>query len=360
MALLAPILAVGCATSAAEDTPREGPPPALVATAPGRPGPLRVDHAYLGEVRSLARAWLAAGAAGEVRDVRVREGDAVRAGDVLLVVDPDAARARLGAAAATRARVAEEAAQAARDAARFEGAGTDAVAETEIERAASVAERLRAEEEARRAAEAEARELLSRHRVVAPFDGVVADRAVDPGAWVSEGTRAVELVASTGVEVLVAVPPEVSRRLTVGDAVALRGLAGDRGEGAVSGIVPAVDPATRTVTVRVVPAPDTGDWLLPGATVDAVLTVTHDAAGALVVPRDAVVRGAVETRVVRVVDGEAEVVPVEVVAGGATDVLVRGEGLAPSDAFVVRGNERLRPGQAVRVAERDPGEGERG
>ncbi|HJK99522.1 MAG TPA: hypothetical protein RMF84_20005, partial [Polyangiaceae bacterium LLY-WYZ-14_1] len=76
-----------------------------------------------------------------------------------------------------------------------------------------------------------------------------------------------------------------------------------------------------------------------------------------VVPRDALVRGAVETRVVRLdPESQAVLVPVVVLAEAAEELLVTAEGLSPGTELVVRGNERLRPGQRVRVVAGAPEE----
>ncbi|HJL48063.1 MAG TPA: hypothetical protein RMG45_19555, partial [Polyangiaceae bacterium LLY-WYZ-15_(1-7)] len=61
-----------------------GPPPARVEVAPARMGALEATRTYYAELRSLERAELAAGAEGEVREVRVRVGDRVSRGDLLL------------------------------------------------------------------------------------------------------------------------------------------------------------------------------------------------------------------------------------------------------------------------------------
>ena len=81
-----------------------------------------------------------------------------------------------------------------------------------------------------------------------------------------------------------------------------------------------------------------------------VFAIEHEGDG-LIVPRDALVEGVTATRVVRVVDGQAVPTDVEVVERGASEVRVRAEGLSTEDQVVTRGNERLRPEQAVRVAE---------
>ena len=92
-------------------------------------------------------------------------------------------------------------------------------------------------------------------------------------------------------------------------------------------------------------------WLLPGAAVDVVLTVERSAEGALVIPRDALVYGVTTTQVVKSEEGKAAPVPVEVIARGRDEVLIRAEGLAAGDTVVTRGNERVFPGQPLIVLE---------
>ncbi|NJK88689.1 MAG: hypothetical protein HC923_04335 [Myxococcales bacterium] len=58
-----------------------------------------------------------------------------------------------------------------------------------------------------------------------------------------------------------------------------------------------------------------------------------------------------EVRVVEVDDGVTVLHTVEILGRSGPRALVRAEGLDAGDLVVVRGNERLRPGQAVRVEE---------
>ncbi|MGB5694354.1 MAG: efflux RND transporter periplasmic adaptor subunit, partial [Polyangiales bacterium] len=198
---------------------------------------------------------------------------------------------------------------------------------------------------------AEARAQLGRHRVKAPFDGVVGARNVDPGDWVDPGVEVLELVDDTGVEVLASVPPEVARFLSVGDKATLE-RRGETTAATIEGIVPALDTESRTVRLRLVPdQPE--PWLLPGAAVDVLLTIQRSEEGAIVVPRDALVYGIANVQVVKSADGKAELVPVQVVASGRDEVLVRSEALAPGDVIVTRGNERVFPGQPLIVLEQD-------
>ena len=144
-------------------------------------------------------------------------------------------------------------------------------------------------------------------------------------------------------------PPEVARFLSIGDKASLS-RQGETTPATVRGIVRALDAESRTVRLRLVPDEPTS-WLLPGAAVDVLLTIERSEEGALVVPRDALVYGIASLKVVKSVDGKAEPVPVEVVARGRDEVLVRAEGLAAGDLVLTRGNERVFPGQPLIVLE---------
>ena len=102
------------------------------------------------------------------------------------------------------------------------------------------------------------------------------------------------------------------------------------------------------MTLRLAPKAEE-PWLLAGAAVDVKLSATVEQKGALVIPRDALVYGAVGQNVVKVVDGKTAPVPVSIVAKGRDAVLAVGDGLAEGDTVVVRGNERLMPGQPITI-----------
>ena len=306
----------------------------------------------MGTVRAAARAELAAGADGEVTEVAVSEGDHVGRGQVLVRIDPRLARAELRAAQAATQAATTDQEQAARDAERFSMAGNRIASALEIERAGSSARALEAVQQSRAADVSRARASLSRHTVTAPFDGVVASRRVDPGDWVSPGTPAVELVADSTLEIFVRVEPDLLADVEVGAAATL--VRGAREVAArVEGVVRALDPETRTAQLRLLLTEDAPPWLLAGATVDVVFEIRHEGEGVLV-PRDALVEGIAQTRVVLLEDGQAKPIDVEVLERGLTEARVRSQGQTPLPAgtrVVTRGNERLRPGQTVQVVE---------
>lgn len=331
---------VGCATPDA--TPTSGPAPAAVSVSPVREGQLSEDWTLPAEVRALERAELASGASGEVVRVTVREGDSVARGTVLVEVDSDVAAAQVSAARAEARRLQADLAQAERTLGRLSRVDATVLAASEIEQAETLVTTLQAASDGATAQARLAEAQLSRHRVTSPFAGIVAERHVDTGDWVTPGTRVLDVIRTDSLDLRVDAPVELASRVQVGDSVRL----GASGVGVVVGVVPALDPVSRTAPIRVSPSGDMSG-LIPGSTVDVVFDV--QVSGGMIVPRDAVVEGAVDTRVFRVSDDSAEPVVVRVLAKTATEALVSAEDLRAGDPLVVRGNERLRPGQRVVV-----------
>lgn len=369
LTLLAATGSIGCGGGEGP-APQQQQPPAPVEVATARAGQLVDEWVFMGEVRSLRSAQLALGAGGEIVMIDVREGDRVEAGAVLVEIDKRQASAQLSAAVSSRRESERELDQARREAERAIKLGAQILPGEEIERQGARADTLEARKH-RLAAEIRAAQAnLSDYQLAAPFTGVVVARYADLGQWLNPGETVLELVAIDELEIIVEVRPELAPHLQVGAQVALRPAGGLLGVGATGpatgagellAVVPSLDPGTRTLKVRVRPS-EPRAWLLPGAPVDVGFSVGYQAGGAgslanaVIIPRDALVLGAIDTRVIVVADGSAKPIPVELLASTAQEALVAGEGLAVGAVVVTRGNERLRPGQSVRVLDPDAGE----
>jgi RND family efflux transporter MFP subunit len=292
---------------------------------------------------------------GLVSRVRVDAGDRVKAGATLIELDAAVAslaleRARAGTAEA-RAR-ADEATRLAVEARRL--VAERHLPQTELARREAEAKLAAAALAATEASEREQAELLRRHVVPAPFAGVVARRLTDVGEWVARGTPVIELVATDRVRLDLQAPQE--RFAAIADDAPVQvfadSLAGESLPGRVVARVPVSDSASRTFLVRVL-VEGAGGRLLPGTSATAVIDLpgTHNA---LVIPRDALLRypdGSHSVFVVREAAGRstAEERPVTLGRGGARVEILGG--IEASDQVVVRGNERLRSGQPVRITD---------
>lgn len=197
---------------------------------------------------------------------------------------------------------------------------------------------------------------LKKYRIRAPFDGFVVREHTEEGAWIKQGDPIAEVIDIDPVEIEVYVPAESVRFLRRDMPVTIRvdAIPDREFEGVLSRIVPEADMRARTfpVKIRLPNAPQNErDLLRPGMLARAGLPTSELAEG-LTVPKDAVVFG---TNVVpgggpvvwKDDSGVARPVSVGVGAGSGERLIVTGD-LAEGDQVVIRGNERLRPGQPLR------------
>lgn len=329
---------------------KPGAPAARVAVATVEDGALTDHWTFLGRVEAAQSAALAAAVPGPVLAVNVREGDRVSRGQPVLTIDSAPIRADLGTARAREEGMAAEAAVAERQLARVAEVQYPTISTLEKERFELAAAKTIA---ALATLRAEIRRLeieLARHTLQAPFAGVVSARHVDPGAWVSVGQPVLALLSLDELEIHVEVSAELGRRVEVGQKVTLRGPTPV--SATVAGVVGALGSETRTMPVRLVPA-ERPAWLIAGMPVDVEFSVPlgGDGQGTVLVPRDALIRGPVNSRVMKLDHGKARAVNIEIIATAENRALVRGDGLRPGDKVVVRGNERLRPDQPVDVVD---------
>lgn len=193
---------------------------------------------------------------------------------------------------------------------------------------------------------------LDRHTIRAPFSGYVVAEHTEVGEWLGKGAAVAELVALDEVDVVAQVVEDYVSGVTVGTpaSVTVGAVPGRDFQGTVVAVVPDADMRARTFPVKVRVANAEGPLLKAGmfATVHLPVGGTEKA---LLVPKDALVLGGPSPMIYLVVDGKAVPVPVEV--GISVDSLIQVKGgVAGGQKVVVRGNERLMPGQAVKVEER--------
>lgn len=203
---------------------------------------------------------------GIVRSVHADLGDAVRAGQVLAVLDDGRQLARVESAAA------------ARDMARSEFSRMDGLVASGFVTTAQHEEalyRLRMAEAALKEAEVE----LQHTRVVAPFAGVVTRRMTGAGRPVDVGDPLFRITALRPLRALVRVPERDARAIPVGSTALLTGDGGDIVEARVVRVSPAVDPASGTVEM-ILSVTNPGP-LRPGSGATAHFGVMPDAAPVL-------------------------------------------------------------------------------
>ncbi|RCU50908.1 MULTISPECIES: efflux RND transporter periplasmic adaptor subunit [Corallincola] len=188
---------------------------------------------------------------------------------------------------------------------------------------------------------------LARTQVKAPYDGLVVSRVQQPGEYTEIGEDLLRLVQISTREVRIQAPLSVAAYLKVGDQVEVSYL-NQSAMFAVRTLIPVGDQRSRTMELRL-QMNDT-DWPV-GAAVKVALPNSQPMQ-VIAVPRDALVlRG--KQRYVFSIDEEGAASRIEVSTGIAQGDLIQVVGeLSAGQAVVVRGAERLQPGQKVKVENR--------
>lgn len=196
-------------------------------------------------------------------------------------------------------------------------------------------------------------------RVTAPFDGVVTERNVHPGALVGPNsgpgaaTPMVRVVQNDRLRLVVPVPEAYTASLTPGMAMSFTVSAypGQSFSGTVARIAQAVDVRTRTMAVELDVM--NRDGRLASGTFCQVQWPVRRRAPSLFVPGGSVTSTTDRTFVVRVRSGKTEWVDVKTGLGSGSLVEVFGD-VQPGDQVAVRGTDEIKPGTEVRVNEVRP------
>ncbi len=185
---------------------------------------------------------------------------------------------------------------------------------------------------------------LQRTSITAPFPGMIAERVAQVGERVAVGTRVVRLVNPDSLEVVARAPLSYYRFVRAGDELPIVAGVDEIYQVPVRTVVSVGDEARHVFELRL----DLDISLPVGQTV-RVTVPTANVREVLAVPRDALVlRG--DGITVFIVDEDNTARRIRVTTGiGAGDwIEVRGP-IQAGDKVVIRGNERLRPGQEVSV-----------
>jgi RND family efflux transporter MFP subunit len=306
----------------------------------------------IGTINPARRADLAAETGGLVEAVNARPGDRVSEGDVLVQVDVERLTLELGQARsnadATRAQLALAEGQLQR----VEQLVDRNVATTStLEEAQSSVEGLRAQLTSLDDNVKLVELSLRKATVMAPFDGIVTARAVEPGTVIGAGTTLVSVVDLATVELEAAAPVAAGVLLAPGQTVdvSVDGIPDRVFEGTVARINPVAAEGTRAIPVYI--TMDNADGLLFGGMFATADVVVASAPGALAVPSEAIRTDAGGAYVLTIVDDTLVRTPVTIAdtwAGGLTRVT---DGLSPGDEVVMAALPELDPGDLIERVE---------
>jgi RND family efflux transporter MFP subunit len=313
-------------------------PDHLVELAPAREQRLRYTAERQGSLRALRQVKVFNQEEGRVLAIPAREGDQVRKGQVLVRLDDRLLRAELDKTTATLR-------QAELDVRRLQGLmSKKLVAEETLNRATTALAIARAEERLLNTR-------LGYMTIVAPFDGEIAERLIEPGDVAPKHTHLLTLIDPSSLVTEFQVSELILPGLKIGDAANVRidALGNQSYSGRISRIYPTIDPLTRQGVIEVELAP-----VPPGASPGQFCRVTLQTGAQphLVVPVAALQRDSQGEYVF--VLGEGNTVHRTTVQSGLrfADLVEIRSGLDSGQQVVTRGFLGLNNGQVVKPVER--------
>lgn len=301
-------------------------------------------EAFVGTVESSDRGLVAARIDGRVGRIAVREGDRVKAGELLLTLEENQARDRLAAAegglreAAARLDLAEK--THARYLKLFE---KEAVTPQEMDQVAAALEMARQSLRQAEAGAGAARTGASYSRVTAPYAATVVRREVEEGSTVMPGTPLLVLDRRGAMRVRVDLPESWTGRLSAGDELTVEIPSLERRlTGRVSEILPATDPRSRTFAAKLDLPPSEG--VVAG--LFARVFPGENASEGILIPASALVQRGQLSGVYVVREGilRYRLVKTGRRLGESVEIL---SGLSPGETVVTKGVERARSGARV-------------
>lgn len=283
--------------------------------------------------------------------VLVSEGDFVKKGDPLAIVDDSLLRQQILQAEAALGRASSFSSTVAADFGRISALYKEqVVSRQQFDRARGESRMAARQVQEARAALNQLKIMLGYHTITAPISGVVLTRYIDPGDTVSQSPAFI-LARREKVKVSGSVPEHLFPRLKEGQKalVTVDAFPGKQFAAAVSRVHPSLDPVTRTGKVDVLLSAE--DSLLPGMYARVtILTGVREGYG---LPLEAVGRmaGTGESVCYVVSDGMARLRVIE--TGAEKDNFLEVlSGLEKREAVIASRSEKLRDGTPVKAAEK--------
>ena len=197
------------------------------------------------------------------------------------------------------------------------------------------------------------KEIVDRHRILAPFDGIVAEKMAEIGEWAQTGRPLLRFVDTKNLRLDVQIPQEQLDVVQQAQGVSVVIAGSNVVEAQVEAFSPLVDENLRTFQARI-QLQNPSASVRTGMSAEAIFKPRSDQAS-LFITRDAILRGP-DGRVIVWVAVEAgngfqasrRVVELGPTSGDLIEVV---SGLQASDGIIYQGNEILQEGQEIHIVD---------
>jgi membrane fusion protein, multidrug efflux system len=354
---------IGFVHSSGRSAPQKAPAaPPVVSVIASRSADVPIEFTAQGHLVSLNQVDVRPQITGTIVGVHFKEGDDVRAGQLLFTLDASDATAQLKKSQALAAQIAAQLADAQREYKRSaELVKSEFIAPSAVETVASKVDSLQAQLHAANADIDSARLALAHTRIVAPISAKAGAILVHPGslAQVSATAALVSLSQFDPIGVEFSLPEQdlnaiLAARAASAVNVAIDGADGARITGTLSFINNTVSADTATINLKA-SLPNPGKRLWPGS-YTRVTVSAGTSKGATLLPPQAVQEGP-QGRFVYLVGADGKVSQQAVTLVRMHNDMVVVDGLPAGKAVVTEGAANLHPGmqaRAVEVALPDP------
>ena len=306
------------------------------------------ESVYSGTVKGRYETNLAFQVGGQILSRNVEVGDFVRAGDVLMVINPrdvvqqtnqaeaqvSSAKAQLDLAASNLNRYTElfkEGAVAASVLDQYQTSYTSAAAAYDNALATA----------------AQSQNALDYTNLTAEADGVISAINVEVGQVVAAGQTVVSLVQIGELEVAIDIPESKIAEITINQPVTVTFWAiNNSTSGYVREIAPIADASSRTFAVKIA-VPNPLPQMQLGMTASVSISSNDSIVSEMIIPLSAVYQVGEKSQVWIVEDGKTKLKDVEIKDFDGNEVMVNG--LKNGDVVVTAGVHKLREGQSVRT-----------
>jgi membrane fusion protein, multidrug efflux system len=354
--LLAALAGSGCKPAGTKSAATAAPPPVPVQVATAQQLDVPRVIQSVGVIQAQRTVAVKSQVDGMIAQIHFREGDEVKAGDLLVTLDRRPFENTLRIARADLANARAESAKATADLERYQRLDQqDAISKEQFAQLATKAETTRALVQAKEAAVANAELLLGYTQIHAPIAGRTGQLILHEGALVKANDVNQSIVTLNQLAPIAAafsVPErtlnDIRAAFSRGDAVVTvtdRAAGVSRTDGKLSFVDNAVDPTTGTITLKAVF--ENKDYALwPGQFVQVQTQIGLDRA-ALVVPSSAVQTGQSTAQVYVVKpDKSLDIRSVRVIRT-AGDTTLLADGIRAGETVVTDGHLRLTPTSKV-------------
>ncbi len=324
--------------------------PIIVKTIRISPQTFEFTRNYTARVTDDSRTTVSARLSSTVKKVYFREGDMVRAGDILVILDTQDIRSEVNRSEASVAKIQADIEffeqQIIIDRKLYQGG---AISKTALDDSERKLKALRASLAQQKSGLRLSHQKFGYGKIYAPISGRIQKLYVSKGEQTAPGKPVIDIVGGANYKAVIAVSERDMGNMSVGNTVYIKIPGGDFWKGKINKIYPALDERTHTGTVDVKLGNEISKKFFAGSTTNARI-VTAQYENALAIPSQSIFYRNGINGVFTVRDKTAHWKPVTLGADNGLQTIIE-SGLAIGEQVIITPYPSLNEGVKVRMSE---------